>query len=152
MIYSILDTDLYKFSTSYAYMKLYPDAEGTFSFTDRNKIEHTEDFITNLKLKLAELSGLSFSFSEKQWCIKHIPYIPEVYWEWLRWFKFDLEKIIVWLDDERHIEFKQERMKIIKDAFENNDIVFFGINCEGCIYLINSLGNIMQNLKDFCGK
>ena len=35
-ILSILDTDLYKFSTSYAYMKLYPEAEGIFSFTDRN--------------------------------------------------------------------------------------------------------------------
>ena len=103
MIYSILDTDLYKFSTSYAYMKLYPEAEGTFSFTDRNKIEHTEDFVTNLKLKFAELSGLSFSFNEKQWCIKNIPYIPEVYWEWLREFRFDLDKIIVWLDDEKHL-------------------------------------------------
>ena len=103
MIISILDTDLYKFSTSYAYMKLYPEAEGTFSFTDRNKIEHTEDFVTNLKLKFAKLSGLSFSFNEKQWCIKNIPYIPEVYWEWLRWFRFDLEKIIVWLDDEKHL-------------------------------------------------
>ena len=103
MILSILDTDLYKFSTSYSYMKLYPEAEGTFSFTDRNKIEHTEDFVTNLKLKFAKLSGLSFSFNEKQWCIKNIPYIPEVYWEWLRWFRFDLEKIIVWLDDEKHL-------------------------------------------------
>ena len=27
MVKSILDTDLYKFSTSYAYMKLYPEAE-----------------------------------------------------------------------------------------------------------------------------
>ena len=103
MILSILDTDLYKFSTSYSYMKLYPEAEGTFSFTDRNKIKHTEDFVTNLKLKFAKLSGLSFSFNEKQWCIKNIPYIPEVYWEWLRWFRFDLEKIIVWLDDEKHL-------------------------------------------------
>ena len=103
MILSILDTDLYKFSTSYSYMKLYPEAEGTCSFTDRNIIEHTEDFVTNLKLKFAKLSELSFSFNEKQWCIKNIPYIPEVYWEWLRWFRFDLEKIIVWLDDEKHL-------------------------------------------------
>ena len=28
-IYSILDTDLYKFTTSYAYMKKFPDAECT---------------------------------------------------------------------------------------------------------------------------
>ena len=34
---SILDTDLYKFSTSYAYFKLYPKAEGEFVFNDRNQ-------------------------------------------------------------------------------------------------------------------
>ena len=103
MIYSILDTDLYKFSTSYAYMKLYQEAEGTFSFNDRNKIEHTHDFITELNIKLASLTSVSLSFNDKQWCIKNIPYIPEVYWEWLREFRFDLDKIIVWLDDEKHL-------------------------------------------------
>ena len=34
---SMLDNDLYKFSMSYAYMKLFPEAEGTFEFCDRNK-------------------------------------------------------------------------------------------------------------------
>jgi nicotinate phosphoribosyltransferase len=32
----LTDNDLYKFSTGYAYMKLYPEAEGIFSFCDRN--------------------------------------------------------------------------------------------------------------------
>ena len=36
MIASILDNDLYKFSMGYAYMKLYPQAEGRFDFNDRN--------------------------------------------------------------------------------------------------------------------
>ena len=103
MIFSILDTDLYKFSTSYAYMKLYPEAEGTFSFCDRNKVKHDKKFLDDLRMEIAKLSTLSFSFNEKQWCIKNISYIPEVYWEWLRWFRFDLEKIIVWLDDEKHL-------------------------------------------------
>ena len=35
IIKSILDTDLYKFTTSYAYMKLFPQAVGTFEFFDR---------------------------------------------------------------------------------------------------------------------
>ncbi|MBQ5829575.1 MAG: nicotinate phosphoribosyltransferase, partial [Alistipes sp.] len=39
MIRSILDTDLYKFTTSYAYFKLYPQAIGTFTFNDRAKVE-----------------------------------------------------------------------------------------------------------------
>lgn len=34
IVKSILDTDLYKFTTSYAYMKLFPHAIGTFEFFD----------------------------------------------------------------------------------------------------------------------
>ena len=104
MILSILDNDLYKFSTSYAYMKLYPEAEGTFSFCDRNKTEFNKDFVESLRMEFAKLSKLSLTLSEKQWCVKHIPYIPEVYWEWLRGFSFDYDKIKVWLDNELHIE------------------------------------------------
>lgn len=36
VVKSILDTDLYKFTTSYAYMKLFPQARGTFEFFDRD--------------------------------------------------------------------------------------------------------------------
>lgn len=39
IIKSILDTDLYKFTTSYAYMKLFPQARGTFEFIDRDNTE-----------------------------------------------------------------------------------------------------------------
>lgn len=35
IVKSILDTDLYKFTTSYAYMKLFPQARGTFEFLDQ---------------------------------------------------------------------------------------------------------------------
>jgi nicotinate phosphoribosyltransferase len=52
IIKSILDTDLYKFTTSYAYMKLFPQARGTFEFIDRDNTEYPEDFIvTNILLK-----------------------------------------------------------------------------------------------------
>lgn len=37
IVKSILDTDLYKFTTSYAYMKLFPQARGTFEFFDRDR-------------------------------------------------------------------------------------------------------------------
>ena len=103
MINSILDTDLYKFSTSYAYMKLYPEAEGTFSFCDRNNVVHSKDFLEILKIKFAELSALRLIYGEKMWCIKHIPYIPLIYWEWLSQFSFDMDKIYAWLDNENHL-------------------------------------------------
>jgi len=102
-ILSILDTDLYKMSTSYAYMKLYPEAEGTFSFCDRNNTILESTFLENLKLEFARLNNLSLLFTEKEWCIKHIPYIPEVYWEWLKCFHFDMDKIKAWLDSDKHL-------------------------------------------------
>lgn len=102
-ILSVLDTDLYKLSTSYTYMKLYPEAEGTFTFCDRNKLEFDEDFIKALKMEFTKLCRLSLNLGEKQWCCEHIKYIPEVYWEWLKGFSFDWDKIICWLDEEKHL-------------------------------------------------
>ena len=125
MIFSILDTDLYKFSTSYAYMKLYPEAEGIFSFTDRNNTIFnneqgpldtvvTNSIISQLQMEFVKLSGLSLTLAEKNWCVKHIPYIPEVYWEWLKGFHFDYDKINVWLDSDKHlhIEVKDKLYKV----------------------------------------
>ena len=125
MIFSILDTDLYKFSTSYAYMKLYPEAEGVFSFCDRNNTVFndepgpldtivTNSIINQLQMELVKLSKLSLTLIERKWCIKHIPYIPEIYWEWLTGFHFDFDKINVWLDNEKHlhIEVKDKLYKV----------------------------------------
>ena len=113
-MFSILDTDLYKLSTSYAYMKLYPEAEGTFSFCDRNNTVFNNEegindttisnnIVDQLKMEFVKLSKISLTLGEKKWCVKHIPYIPEVYWEWLKGFRFDFDKIICWLDDEKHL-------------------------------------------------
>lgn len=52
IIKSILDTDLYKFTTSYAYMKLFPQARGTFEFIDRDNTGYPEDFIERLYLDM----------------------------------------------------------------------------------------------------
>lgn len=113
-ILSVLDTDLYKMSTSYAYMKLYPEAEGVFSFCDRNNTVFndeqgpldaivTNSIIDQLRIEFVRLSKLSLTLAEKDWCIKHISYIPEIYWEWLKGFYFDYDKINVWLDDDKHL-------------------------------------------------
>lgn len=100
MILSILDTDLYKFSVSYAYFKLYPLAEGTFKFNDRNHEDWRKypDFMESLKIELQKLGNLALSNDECQWCIQHIPYIPRTYWEWLKSFRFEPERINMWLD------------------------------------------------------
>lgn len=95
MIKSILDTDLYKFSVSYAYFSLYPLAEGTFKFNDRNKEKWTksqQQLISKMfKNEMDRLYEMELHGIECVWCIKHIPYIPQTYWEWLSSFKFNPE-------------------------------------------------------------
>lgn len=49
MIHTIFDTDLYKFTTSYAYIKLFPYAMGTFSFKDRDDTAYTDTFLKELQ-------------------------------------------------------------------------------------------------------
>lgn len=102
MFKSILDTDLYKFSTSYAYFKLYPLADGTFTFNDRNREDWGDDkdeFMSQFMDKIRMATELHLSPIEKEWCIEKIPYIPQTYWEWLDTFRFDYNKVKVWFDD-----------------------------------------------------
>lgn len=50
-------------------------------------------------------------------------------------------------EDERK-ELKQEKFDIIDTAYNNNDVVLFGINCDGDYYFINSRQNIINNLNN----
>ena len=99
VIKSILDTDLYKLSMSYAYMKLYPEAEGVFEFFDRNQVKRTRSELDRIIKSIKELENLSLTDEEFYWCKNHITYIPQFYWEWLRGFRFDSTKVTAWLDD-----------------------------------------------------
>ena len=100
MYHSILDTDLYKFTTSYAYMKKFPDAECTFKFVDRNRIPRTPEFLATYKKKMLELEMVHLTNEEFEWVVKNIPFIPMYYWEWLRSFRFEYNKMNIYLDED----------------------------------------------------
>ena len=100
MVYSLLDTDLYKLTTSYAYMKMFPDAECTFKFTDRNRIPRTTEFLENYKKKMKELCMIHLTDEEFHWVVSAIPFIPMYYWEWLRSFRFEYDKMNIYLDED----------------------------------------------------
>lgn len=55
-------------------------------------------------------------------------------------------------DDESRQLLKQEKFNIIDNAYNNNDVVLFGINCDGDYYFINSRQNIIDNLDNLAGK
>lgn len=100
---SILDTDLYKFTTSYAYMKLYPEADGTFEFCDRANTVYDEAFLDMINTEFAKLSMLHLLPEEFKFVCNEIRFIPQHYWEWLTSFRFRFEDIKASLDEEGHL-------------------------------------------------
>ncbi len=104
MILSILDNDLYKFSTSNAYFHLYPLAEGTFKFNDRAAEVYDESFLEALKEEFKKLSQLSLNEEEFEYLVGNVKYISRNYWEWLRGFRFDADKINAYLDEQGHLQ------------------------------------------------
>ena len=97
IVRTLLDTDLYKFTTSYAYIKLFPYAMGTFSFNDRNETEYTEEFLEALKSEFSNLSRLRLTEEELEYMTRNCRFLPRVYWEWLSSFRFDPDKIDIHL-------------------------------------------------------
>lgn len=103
VINSILENDLYKFSMSNYYQVHYPNAWGTFTFHDRNNTEYSEQFLVALNEEFNSLAQLSLSEAEFGWAVNTIHYIPQRFWEWLCYFRFEPGKIKAWLDEESHL-------------------------------------------------
>lgn len=103
IVRTILDTDLYKFTTSYAYIKLFPSAIGTFSFKDREETEYTEEFLKKLKEEVDKLSLLKFTEEELEYMTQNCRFLPRVYWEWLFSFRFSSAKVDMHLDEAHHL-------------------------------------------------
>jgi len=103
MIQSLLDNDLYKFSMGYAYMKLFPNVVGEFVFNDRNNTEYDAATVARIKMAMFDLEKVSMSPDMKEWAIEKMPYIPAFYWEWLSGFRFESDKIDLWVDEQRHL-------------------------------------------------
>ena len=103
IIQSVLDTDLYKFTTSYAYSKLYPRAYGQFRFIDRGKTTYPQGFAEELKKEIQEMSKLALTKDEASFLYRELPYLPPKYIDFVRGFRFDPEEVKVEQDAEGHL-------------------------------------------------
>jgi len=103
IIQSVLDTDLYKFTTSYAYSKLYPRAYGQFRFIDRGKTTYPQGFAEELKKQIKEMSKLALTKDEASFLYRELPYLPPTYIDFVRGFRFDPEEVKVEQDAEGHL-------------------------------------------------
>ena len=103
IIQSVLDTDLYKFTTSYAYSKLYPRAYGQFRFIDRGKTTYPQGFAEELKKEIQVMSKLALTKDEASFLYRELPYLPPTYIDFVRGFRFDPEEVKVEQDAEGHL-------------------------------------------------
>ena len=103
IIPSILDTDLYKFTTSYAYSKLYPRAYGQFRFIDRNDTCYPKGFAEQLKEEIKSMAQLSLSRDEELFLHQELPYLPPTYIDFLKGFRFNPDEIIIEQDEAGHL-------------------------------------------------
>lgn len=102
IVKSILDTDLYKFTTSYAYMKMFPNAKGTFTFVDRANTKYTDEFVREFKTELCDISRLALTLEESMF-MSRCRFIPKMYWEWLSSFRFDPNAVSIRVDVMGHL-------------------------------------------------
>lgn len=102
VIQSILDTDLYKFTVSNAYYQKYPNAECTFTFNDRNNEVYDNRFLEILQAEFMNLCNLKLTTAEYMY-ISAIRFLSTNYTEWLKGFRFELDKIVFYLDNDGHL-------------------------------------------------
>ena len=108
IIRSILDTDLYKFTTSYAYSKLYPRAYGQFRFINRAKTRYPEGFAELLRQELLQMAELQLTRDEAQFLARELPYLPPTYIDFVRGFRFDPDEVHVSQDEEGQLSIVAE--------------------------------------------
>lgn len=101
VIKSILDTDLYKFTTSYAYSKLFPRAYGEFEFVDRSNGDYPEGFDILLKKEIESMSSLKLSQSEEDFIKRQMPYLPPTYIDFLKGFRFNPAEVDISLENRK---------------------------------------------------
>lgn len=105
IIKSILDTDLYKFTTSYAYSKLFPRAYGEFEFVDRNNGNYPDGFDKLVKAELQAMSQLALTPDEEEFLRQNLTYLPPIYIDFLKGFRFNPDEVEVWMEDSKlHIK------------------------------------------------
>ncbi|SUB78195.1 Nicotinate phosphoribosyltransferase 2 [Porphyromonas macacae] len=103
IIQSVLDTDLYKFTTSYAYSKLYPRAFGHFKFIDRNNLVYPAGFAELLREEINEMANLRLSDREAHFLTKELPYLPPTYVDFLQGFRYKPEEVEIEQDKDGHL-------------------------------------------------
>lgn len=95
VIQSILDTDLYKFTTGYAYSKLFPRAYGQFKFIARDNPTYPKGFVELLRAEIERMQHLQLTPEEEEFLNRELPYLPPTYIDFLKGYRYNPCEITV---------------------------------------------------------
>ena len=145
MFYNILDTDFYKFTTSYAAMMKFPQAEAVFEFKDRAQKKRSPEFLKVLQQLMndycsgtcirsnATQYGHNLYTEDIDWLTENVDFMPRFYWEWLDHFKLDYLRVKPWLDKDSILRFRVEDNWYKSSLYEI-----------GCLFLTTEAQNIVD--------
>ncbi|KAF9474684.1 nicotinate phosphoribosyltransferase [Pholiota conissans] len=93
---SILDTDLYKLTMQQAVLRLFPDLQASYRFTNRNiDTLFSRQCIERFRTNLSSFSTIALTEDESEWLKKSCPYFTEEYLTYLESYRFKPEQVKV---------------------------------------------------------
>ncbi|KAH9481535.1 putative nicotinate phosphoribosyltransferase [Psilocybe cubensis] len=91
---SILDTDLYKLTMQQAVLHHFPDTEGTYRFTNRNKgVLFSRQCIERFRTAVSHFTILFLTHTEREWLARTCPYLTPEYLSYLSSYRFKPEQV-----------------------------------------------------------
>jgi nicotinate phosphoribosyltransferase len=105
MIYSILDTDLYKFTMQHFVLQQYPEVDVTYTFNNRNKaMKFTPECVDVIKRHVRAMANLRLKDNEHDWVRDHLPFLPVTYRQYLSAYRFNPDQVMIWLDEDNQLQ------------------------------------------------
>jgi nicotinate phosphoribosyltransferase len=98
MIYSILDTDIYKLTMQAAVLELYPHASVTYEFVNRRPAQKfNRESYKAIVRAVASMQDIQVTDQQIAFLRLSCPYLPEWYFVWLKAYHFDPSEVkIAW--------------------------------------------------------
>lgn len=92
---SILDNDFYKFTMQHAVVKLFPKAQVKYAFINRGKHIFPSNFAVLLREAVDAMAQLQLTKEEKDYLLKHCPYLDPTYLDFLQGYRYDPSEVII---------------------------------------------------------
>lgn len=90
---SILWSDLYKFSMSWAIIKNFPEAKVRYEFIDRNYTSYPEGFATELRKIVDNYRNKRMSPQRKKEFSEQCPFLPAAFFDFLEGYRYDPSEV-----------------------------------------------------------